>query len=202
MYMCICRCTHLIWTVSYCRNNSTTITNPVYIGNTETIKAETLPGCEGHIYDPVDIDEKEPTTSTFYQNPSNHASSNADCATIKPNQVPLDGSYMPNANKENTAQRNKPKPLSEPENVNKPFATPVAEAQYHLPISETLPPENEYAELDVQYVVENQYASMDEANGDENDQYALPQDTHYQELDGQPPSPSKYTIPRKTPDTN
>ena len=84
--------------VSFCRdNNVNTTPNAMYVGNIISVEDETQPEYEGHIYVNMDQKQEMENASTVYENLPINPNTNDDSATIKPNQVTLDSSYMPNA---------------------------------------------------------------------------------------------------------
>ena len=190
------------------------ITNPLYTGEIETTNNVTSSIVTEHVYDLVKYDNtdvkqkpKHKVPSSILQNYPKDAGEDADRASIKSDEVPSNESKVyckPDANK-NTTQ---PIPLPpKPKYANKPIATPIAKAQrHHQPTNENKSWNDENAMPNAKRTTENQYTSLDKAHRqDESNQYALPVATQraaYQELVGKPSRPSKYTIPRKIPNTN
>ena len=200
------------------RVNNDNITNPLYTVEIETTNNVTSSIDTEHIYDSVKYDNtdvkqkpKHKVPSSILQNYPKHANEDADCASIKSDELPSNESSVyckPDSNKENTTHSKNPIPLPpKPKYANKPIATPIAKAQrYHSPTNENKSWNDENAMPKAKRTTENQYTSLDKAHRqDESNQYALPaapQRAAYQELVGKSSRPSKYTIPRKTPNTN
>lgn len=197
------------------RNNDDNITNPTYIGEIETTNNVAQPE---HVYDVVKYDSmdikkelkpKHKVPPNVLHNFPKYASRDADCASIKSDEISSSESRaycMPDVNKENTTHVNNPIPLPpKPKYTKRPIATPGTKAHHHLPTNEYKPLNDDTAMSDAKLTTENQYTVLDKTRRDESNQYALPvapQRADYQELVGKPPRPSKYTIPRKTPNTN
>ena len=165
-----------------------------------------MPECDEHIYDTIncydDVDvskereSRSKASSNIYQNTVKSTNENADCATIKSDQVRFDDSRV---------YYNKPKPQYKPKHAKKPVAKPVPKARHHLATNKSLPTEDEYVLPDTSYTLESQYTSLNQAHRDENNQYtslAVPEHENYEILLGHPPPSSVYTIPRNFPPTN
>jgi len=173
------------------RDNSNSATNPAYCINTETSKGVLLPGCEVHINDTIkgcdDIDEKQETEpknkapSNIYRNVSIISNKNADCVSIKSDDVPDDQSKSSctiDTGKENKVYYyNNPKPqLPKPKHVNKPIAKPPAATKDHCcpPANKNLPTKDEYFTPNALQIAEDsQYALLNPTEKAENNQYTL-----------------------------
>ena len=137
--------------------------------------------------------EREPrskASSNIYQNTVKSTNENADCATIKSDQVRFDDSRV---------YYNKPKPQYKPKHAKKPIALPTAKAPHHFATNKGLPTEDEYMLPDTRYTLESQYTSLDETNRAKNNLYtslAVPEHESYETILGQPSPSSAYAVPR------
>ena len=145
--------------------------------------------------------EREPrskASSNIYQNTVKSTNENADCATIKSDQVRFDDSRV---------YYNKPKPQKKPKHSKKPIALPTAEAPHHFATNKSLLTdlEDEYVLPDTRYTLESQYTSLDETDRAKNNLYtslAVPEHESYETILGQPPPSSAYAVPRNFPANN
>ena len=141
-------------------------------------------------------ESRSKASSNIYQNTVKSTNENADCATIKSDQVRFDDSRV---------YYNKPKPQYKPKHAKKPIALPATKAPHHFTTNKSLPTEDEYVLPDTRYTLESQYTSLDETNRAESNQYtslAVPQHESYETILGQPSPSSAYTVPRNFPTNN
>ena len=141
-------------------------------------------------------ESRSKASSNIYQNTVKSTNENADCATIKSDQVRFDDSRV---------YYNKPKPQYKPKHAKKPVANPVPKARHHLATNKSLPTEDEYVLPDTRYTLESQYTSLDETDRAESNQYtflAVPQHESYETILGQPSPSSAYAVPRNFPTNN
>ena len=182
VHICIFKVCHT--GISDCRSyNVSNNDNPLYNDDTEDL---TPPESS------IDYERCVPVSDEIHE----YVNIDGDHDTINSNQMSYDEPgvyYNTNASRENVLHYDTPKPLSKPTKPDHHFAT-----------SESLPTED-----DDNYVppgiIENQFALLDKTHRAEGDQYsslAESQPPVYQELIGQRPPSSIYTIPIKTPATN
>ena len=151
---------------------------------------------QSHIYDA--IEGKEEKARMLSQESA--MNNNTRTTTIKSIQVPFDELVYCNANaiEENTPQYDTPNPLRRPIDAENPVVETCS-------TNEALASEDKYESADSKYIVENEYASLEELHTTEDDPRVPPvasQHVGCEELTHEPPPSPMNKVPGRVPATN